>query len=168
MALAKLLNQEVSTQVLFSPLVFFASNDVQINFTTKQKFQFWIFVGILTSVLNVWPKKSFFHISVLITVELQHQKQSSSHRNTLKVTTGQEVLQCLQLVNVKHWKASLGCFSHSSVSQDLAQPGFQTEKRTNSNEEQAAACSTKHTGQPKSQLTKLNYQPLSFLQHMIH
>lgn len=55
-------------------------------------------------------KKSVFHISLLITVELQHQKQSSSHRNTLKVKTEQKVLQCLQLVDVKHCKAALGGF----------------------------------------------------------
>lgn len=95
-------------------------------------------------------KKSVFPISALITVGLQHQKQSSSHRNTLKVSTEQEVLQCLQMVDIKHCKAVLGCFSHSSISQDLAQQAFQREERTNSNEEQAAACSTKHTGQPKS------------------
>lgn len=97
-------------------------------------------------------------MSVLITVEFQHQKQSSSHKNTLKVTTEQEVLQCLQLVDVKYCKAALAWFSHSSISQDLAQEAFQREERTNNNEKQAAACSTKHTGQPKSQLTKLNYQ----------
>lgn len=54
------------------------------------------------------------------------------------------------MVDIKHCKAALGCFSHSSISQDLAQQAFQREEKTNSNEEQAAACSTKHTGLLKS------------------